>query len=230
MGLEDPAMDPNPLRQLFESTNRKRVYPKGSVIVMQGGDTSEVFMITSGLVRVYDIDSTGTNRTVAIIAENSIFPFMWLLANESESGAAYFYQAVTSVTCLSATRVEARKLLNDPAVSCRMIDLLTKAYVNAGARIQNIQHSQVSERVDFIIYYLAMILGEEKSEGIYKINAPITHQEIADLAGLNRETISRQMTKKKYKDVMQRKQGSTYINLSPLDIDSMPKIFRLKAA
>jgi CRP-like cAMP-binding protein len=111
----------------------------------------------------------------------------------------------------------------------KLLDILTKSYINSTARIRTLQRSNVIEKIDFILYYIAQLYGNNVLDGgIIEINAPITHQEIADLAGLTRESISRQMSKPKYQKILQTRRGKTYIDLSSLDVQSMPKVYTLK--
>jgi CRP-like cAMP-binding protein len=120
--------------------------------------------------------------------------------------------------------------MRENAETCfQLLDVLTKSYINSTARIRTLQRSNVTEKIDFILYYIAQLYGNDVfNGGVVEINAPITHQEIADLAGLTRESISRQMSKPKYQQILQTRNGKTYIDLSGLDVQSMPKVYALK--
>jgi CRP-like cAMP-binding protein len=221
----------NHLGLLFESTNRRRFYPKGSIIIMQGSTVDEVYLITKGLVRIYNIDASGNQHTVAFFSENHIMPTSWLLADPPKEGAYFFYQAIIDTSFYSVFRDDVRAYMDMHIETCFMLlDVLTKSYVNSAARIQTLQRSNVSEKIDFIIYYIAQLYGTTKpsNKAVSEVNAPITHQEIADLAGLTRESISRQMSKPKYKQTLHINNGKTYIDLSGLNIKRMPRVYPLK--
>jgi CRP-like cAMP-binding protein len=117
-----------------------------------------------------------------------------------------------------------------PNICCRLIDILVRSYINAGARITNLQKSNVAERIEFVLYYLAILLGNKTEEGFVEINAILTHQEISDLAGVSRETVSRQLTKKKYNDVFWKKNSKSYVNLNRLESHKMPKVYPLEVS
>jgi CRP/FNR family cyclic AMP-dependent transcriptional regulator len=220
----------NQLGQLFKSANRRRFYPKGSIIILQGSAVDEVYLITKGLVSVYSIDNSGNQHTVSLLSEDNIMPASWLLTDIGKEGAIFFYQAVIDTFCYSLHHDEILNYMRENAETCfQLLDVLTKSYINSTARIRTLQRSNVTEKIDFILYYIAQLYGNDVfNGGVVEINAPITHQEIADLAGLTRESISRQMSKPKYQQILQTRNGKTYIDLSSLDVQSMPKVYALK--
>jgi CRP/FNR family cyclic AMP-dependent transcriptional regulator len=217
------------LGSLFEKTNRRRFYPKGSFIILQSSAVDEVYLITNGLVRIYSIDSSGNQHTVAFFSENHIMPVSWLLSSPPTEGATFFYQAATDTSCYSVFYDDVRQFMQANTEICIMLlDTLTKQYINSASRIQTLQRSNASEKIDFIIYYIATLCGRSPgNNGIREVTAPITHQEIADLAGLTRESVSRQMSKPKYKKILYVDKNITYFDLSKLNLQAMPKVYPL---
>jgi CRP/FNR family transcriptional regulator len=229
---EEPAMEQtNLLRKLFISDKRRRIYPKGTIIVTQGSKLDEAFFVEKGIIRVCDFDRQGSQHVAAILTKNNIFPFSWLISDLAHDKALYYYQAATEVTCYTVDTASARHLINSNAeLSSLFLAMLTKSYFNSISRIQNLQKTNVEEKVDFIIYYLAVLLGKNTSEKIYELDASFTHQEVADLAGLTRESVSRQLKKNKYRRVIIKYDNVLRINLEPLNIDYMPPIFDVSPA
>jgi CRP/FNR family cyclic AMP-dependent transcriptional regulator len=220
----------NRLKQLFESANHSRFYPKGSMIFLRGSVVDEAYFIAKGLVKIYNIDNSGNQHTVALFSENHVMPISWPLLTSPQEGAIFYYQAIIDTECFALQRSELYKFLEMHSSVCfKLIDNLTKSYINSTARIQKLQHSNVAEKVDFILYYIAQLFGRKaNSDDLVQINAPITHQEIADLAGLTRESVSRQMSKQKYHSIIYTKKGKTFINLQDIDTRSMPKVYSLE--
>jgi CRP/FNR family cyclic AMP-dependent transcriptional regulator len=216
----------NQLRELFEKDNNRRHYPKGEIIIMQGNALDCAYLIESGIVRVIDFDQNGEQRTVALLTKHHIFPFSWLLSQTHEQGALYYYQALTNVTCYTANTDEVRDLVsNNTELAWKMVDILAKSYLNALSRLQNLQKTNVEEKVDFIIYYLAILLGKNIKGNKIEIDGNFTHQEIADLAGLTRESVSRQLKKEKYSHIIVKDSHGLMINLENLNTTNMPPIF-----
>lgn len=219
---------PDSIQKFFESNNRKRKFPKNSIVIMHGGSLDEVFFINEGIIRVFNYDNRGEQRTITFVSKNHIFPFAWLQFELPKSGALFYYQALTDVVCYAASMESLRNFVHgNSEITWRLLDILSKSYYNAAARIERLQKSNVAEKVDFILYYLAMSFGSSQKEDAYVIDALITRKEIADLAGLTRETVSNQMKKPKYKDIFLKKGKTTLINVSKLDVHSMPTVYRV---
>jgi CRP-like cAMP-binding protein len=160
------------------------------------------------------------------LSKDHIFPLSWLLTSIPDSGSLYYYKALTDVE-LYLNNIDAVRdfVRNNALLSWRFVDILAKSYVNAVSRIQNLQKTNVEEKIDFIIYYLAILLGKRIGENKYEIDGIFTHQEIADLAGLTRESVSRQLKKTKYQKIIIKSNGKILLDLSQLDIDAMPVVF-----
>jgi CRP-like cAMP-binding protein len=215
----------NHIRELFERDNNRRHYPKGEIIIMQGNSLEETYLIESGIVRVIDFDQSGEQRTVALITKHHMFPFSWLSQIHGQ-GALYYYQALTNVTCYTTNTDKVRDLVgNNAELAWKMVDVLAKSYLNALSRLQNLQKTNVEEKVDFIIYYLAILLGKNTKGNKIEIDGTFTHQEIADLAGLTRESVSRQLNKVKYNHIIVKNNNGMMINLEHLNTTNMPPIF-----
>jgi CRP/FNR family transcriptional regulator, cyclic AMP receptor protein len=218
----------NLIFKLFEEENRQQSYPKGTVVVHQGGSTDFVYFITEGLIKVGDSDFRGEGRTLSIFSKGHVFPISWLLKDQPQEGTLYDYEAITPTKAYVMRREDLRTALDaHPQVYIQLVDVLVKTYVNAGARITNLQKTNVSERLEFVLYYLAMMLGGKSRQGIVNISIPITHQEIADLAGLSREAVSRELSKDKYDKIYQKVDHHTIINLNHLNLDNFSKVYPL---
>jgi CRP/FNR family cyclic AMP-dependent transcriptional regulator len=216
----------NQLKKLFLSANTRRKYTKGSIILMQNSNTDEAYLIEKGIVGVIDFDQNGEQRSITILSQDHIFPLSWLLTSIPDSGSLYYYKALTDVELYLNNIDTVRDFVrNNALLSWRFVDILAKSYVNAVSRIQNLQKTNVEEKIDFIIYYLAILLGKSIGENKYEIDGIFTHQEIADLAGLTRESVSRQLKKTKYKKIIIKSNGKILLDLSQLDIDAMPVVF-----
>jgi CRP/FNR family cyclic AMP-dependent transcriptional regulator len=220
----------NQLRQLFESAHTRKVFAKGELVVMQGNTVEEAYLINSGIIRVIDFQENGEQHTLALLTKNHIFPFSWLLTRPSNLNAHYYYQAMTEVDCYIANIAHLKDLVgNNAEIAWALVDIVGKSYFNALSRLQNLQKTNVQEKVDFMIYYLAILLGKNQENNKIEIDSIFTHQEIADLAGLTRESVSRQLKKDKYDKIIYRENGKIFIDVNKLDIDSMPKLFKVGA-
>ncbi|MFQ5483495.1 MAG: cyclic nucleotide-binding domain-containing protein [Nitrospinaceae bacterium] len=59
----------------------KRIYPKGRYIVRQGTHGTSAFIIERGEVEVFQMDSYGNKRVLAILKEQDVFGEIALMSN-----------------------------------------------------------------------------------------------------------------------------------------------------
>ena len=207
----------------FISQGYIHAYPRGHVICFQGDKFNQVFMVMSGIVKFYDIDGAGSERTISFFANPDVFPVIWLLS-EPPPGQLYYYEAVADTTCLIAPASEARAFIAaNPGALLMILDSLTQAYINLIGRVQNLERSHLGEKLAFVLYWLAQRIGTIDGQ-VARIDAIITQEDIARLAGVTRESMSLAINKMG-SDVLWREKHSTYINLSKLSLNSMPAIY-----
>jgi CRP-like cAMP-binding protein len=222
-------MDTDNIRDFFSDVNHTQKYPKGTIIVLKGGSVDQAYYIKEGLIKIYDIDSYGDIRTFALFGKQAIFPTVWLLEAPPEEGAAYYYECLADTTCYVANRDELREyMVNHPRVAIKALDTLTKIYINTTGRVQNLQRSNVQERVEFALYYNAVFLGEVDEQGVAHINCPLTHQTIAELIGLSRETVTHALNKPRFKEIYKKTQKETLVDLTKIDPAKMPVVYKFE--
>src|SRR5689334_626144 len=91
------------LVQFFQTQNFVRRFTKGQRVCAQGEPFDYVYMINSGMIKVYDLDEHGSERTLSIVANSSVFPIIWLLESPPNEHLSY-YEAFTDTSCYIAER------------------------------------------------------------------------------------------------------------------------------
>lgn len=209
--------------EFFAAQGYDNSYHRGHVICFQGDTFDQVFMVMSGIVKVYDIDDTGAERTISFFAHPDVFPIIWLL-REPPPNHLYYYETVADTTCLIVPRQAAQAFLYaHPEALIVLMSNLVQAYVNLIGRIQKLERAQLNEKLEFVLFWLAQRVGTIEGN-IARIDAVITQEDIARLAGVTRESMSLAINKMG-SDILWREKHSTYINLSKLSLSSMPAIF-----
>jgi CRP-like cAMP-binding protein len=210
-----------PLTEYFKSQNVTRVFEKGEVIISQGDSPEQLYMVKSGMVKVYDIDVSGCERTITIFSEEHVFPIIWLL-NELPDSHLFFYEAYTDVACYSSSIIGARRYMSlHPEILHEANDRLAKAYINMAGRIQNLEKSRMQERLEFVLYFLAVNLGNFRGS-VATIDTIITQEDIARLAGVTRESISLELNRSDRQRLIWKENQNTLIDVERLHIDEMP--------
>lgn len=218
------------LTDFYLTENRRHKFPKGSMVVTKGDSLERTYYIAEGIVKVYVLDAYGDTRTLALFGRGAIFPVAWVLKEIPERGAIYYYEALTEVTLYVTSREKVRDFLaSRPDLAMGLLDIMGNIYVNTVARVQMLQRSNVAERVEFILYYLAKVLGDFSQDGktaILPFN--LTHQVVAELAGLSRETVTHQLNRANFKAMITKGAGITTVHLDKIDEERMPLVNSLR--
>jgi CRP-like cAMP-binding protein len=210
------------LEEFIKSKKTIREYQKGDVICSQGEESTLVYLLVSGYVKIYDIDEEGNERSISVFKQGSIFPITWLLSDMPKQ-YLYYYEALARTTCYVAEASAIYEFVRKrPTILISLVDHLVRSYINLAGRIQNLEKSRVGERLEFLLFHLAVTLGYPDGE-ITRIDASITQEDIARLAGVTRESLSLEINQRDDRPYW-RNSNSTYIDLGNIDSSYMPTV------
>ncbi len=203
------------LESLISVTTR-RTYLKEAVIFFEHDAGDALFMIVSGRVKVTILSDDGREIILAVLSDNDFFGEMSLLDNQPRSATAIAMRETEMVVLhqkdfLSIVEKRPRVLIN-------LLATLSSRLRKANQQIGNLALHDVYGRVARILLEMASETGNRQEDGRVAFRRP-THQEIANMIGATRETVSRMIS-----DL--NRQG--YIEISGKDViiqDSLTKEF-----
>src|SRR4029078_12613902 len=116
-------------------------------------------------------------------------PLPWALDGAHTTGLRY--EAMTDVIVLRASKNGLRMaLVRNPWLSQQIMNQAVTMLSLYTQRIQTLEYRSARGRIISELIHLAERFGKSQGEEII-INAPITHQDIADSINMTRETASR---------------------------------------
>jgi CRP-like cAMP-binding protein len=171
-------------------------YDKNERILRENESPSGVYYIREGIVRAYLISEEGNELTILMQPAGNIFSMRWALSNQPN---IYNYQAMNPVELWRAPRDAYIQFLKENPES---LFFLTEQLVEeSSALVYRMQHTifgNAYAKVAAVVLTAAKRFGEsEKNTANVLIQVPLTHQQIADSAGITRETASLEMKKLK---------------------------------
>lgn len=161
------------------------------IIYYQEDPNNKFYIILEGQAKISKYTAEGKEITVEILGKGDIFGYASLIENKcSES-------TVTTLTNSKMLILNGRDFLSLLADFPTIIHIILKNAClrlrNAYQHIENISSANVQKRVIRILLELGRQEGEyEGSKLVY--NTRLTHQELANLAGTSRETVTRILT------------------------------------
>lgn len=192
----------------------KRTYSAGATILYQGEVPRSACVILKGIVRVYSISSQGDEQIITYHVAGEFFPTSWIF--KKTSGSVFFYDTVTAVEIAFVKRSELVEYIqNNKGYQQAVLDYFTTNYTASLLRISALEQPKAREKLLYTLYYLCQRYGKPASRSV-KINLSLTHQNLASLVGLTRETTATEMNKLKKQKVLSYDNQKYSINLEKL--------------
>jgi len=183
--------------EALESIGLRRQYRKNAVIINEGDETDNLCVLLSGKANAVRSDDTGRQLVVSRFQPYDCFGEMSFLDGNPRSATI-----ITTVPCevMVIPRRQFFNLVSDqPAIAWGIISFLLVKLRQATEQITDLAFLDVYGR-------LAHFLTENQNEsGI--IEDKLTHQEIADIIGASRETVTRIISQLKEGDFIAQRSG-----------------------
>ena len=171
-----------------EEISNIRNYPKGSMIILEEEYGDTVFIIKEGTVKITRVNDEGKEVILALLGTTEIFGELAILDGEVRSANA-LAQEKCELLCLTSD--DFLKLLEGNfKVSLALMGELAKRLRKSDMQIEALSLSDAEHRIGVSILNLAEEMGVIRHGKVTIENLPF-QQDIANMAGTSRETVSR---------------------------------------
>jgi CRP-like cAMP-binding protein len=178
-------------QSLFDDICRRvtlRRVPGGAAILAQDALGEALYIIMSGRVKVVMSGESGREVTLSVLRASDIFGEMALFEARSRAAAVI---ALDPVTVLQLARDDVFRILSaHPQVSIGLLGEMSRRLRRADETIAELALCDVRDRLVRRLIALARDDGQELPEGVLIRRRP-TQQDLANMVGACRETISR---------------------------------------
>lgn len=173
---------------LLAKIMQTRKYNKDSIILSKGEIGDSLFIIISGQVKVGILSKDGREITFSFITPNDFFGEMAILDRKKRSADISTVGDTEVAVLRGADFISLLK--KHPQMAIKVISILSRRLRFADEQIESLGFFDVSRRLTKKLSQLTEEFGKKRKEGIL-IDLPLTHQELANLVGTSRETITR---------------------------------------
>jgi CRP/FNR family transcriptional regulator, cyclic AMP receptor protein len=199
---------PTAALQAFEQMKYATAYPKGAVLFVEGQAPRGIFVLCKGRVKL-SICSTDGKTLILKIAESGEV----LGLSATLSGKPYELTAETIDPCQInfVKREDFMRFLKEHSEAClRVAEQLSDKYNAACREIRSLglSHSAAEKLAKLLLEWTNKNGEAAKTEP--RVKLALTHEEIAQMIGTSRETVTRLFAELKKKQVVQSK-GSTLV-------------------
>jgi len=170
----------------------RKTFPKGSIILMEDEIGSALFVIINGKVKVSRLDETGREVILSILGQGDVFGEMSLLDGMKRSATV---SSIEDTEVFIIYRDDFLNLLNQhPQIAISLLKELAQRLRKADMQIKSLSLKDAQGRVGCVLIMLADDLGKMYKGQVIVEGLP-TQQELANMAGTSRETVSRVLAK-----------------------------------
>lgn len=194
----DHGIKSEKLRALFRSGQELK-YPKNSTVIRAGEVPRGVYLIESGLIKVYSLSKQGVEHVHHFFGPGELFPIIWPFRRGSRR---MYYVTLAPSTFLVVPKETFRTFVNAnlEAMNDLVEELVDRYHLYTG-RIDNLLYSDARERCAYRLLSLANSFGTKTKNG-FVINALITHEDLAHSINMTRETFGRCVSRFQQKGII----------------------------
>src|SRR4030042_5371206 len=179
------------LRQITERLVVKRF--RKNEIILQAEDTNEyMYMILNGKTKVVQTTEDGKEILLAMHQSGEFFGEMSLI--DGKTSPATVIATEDSSAAIISKKDFYSLVKTQEKVLDNLLLILCSRYRESWEKIQLLNLKTASQRIKILFLMLSDKYGEKTAEGV-TLNIKLTHQEIAEMTGMTRETVTRMIDK-----------------------------------
>ncbi|WP_297989139.1 Crp/Fnr family transcriptional regulator [Anoxybacillus sp.] len=185
-----------------------RTYQPKTLAFMQGDPLDRVFFIARGMVKIYKTDTNGKEQIVSLLQEGDMFPHTGFFRH----GAYPAHAEMMSETTLIVIPIEQfeQTLICYPQLCVKLFRVMGEKIIELQTHLEELAFHNTAEQLARLFIRLAKTNGTYVN-GRYRLKAPLTTRELANMIGTARETVSRALSQLKQQDIVTTDEDGCYI-------------------
>lgn len=180
----------------------------GRLIYSPEERSEALFLLKRGRVRLYRLSPEGKTLTTAILEPFSLFGETALIGQGMEDS---FAEALEDCEIYVLNRREVQDLLlADPRVARRLLELVGRRLTDTERRLAEFAFKSVPQRLASLLLQLAQGVAGPP-EGPLALPVRYTHQQLADMIGTYRETVTKLLNDFRQRGLIRIERGRIFI-------------------
>lgn len=169
----------------------ERCFPRGATIFREGDPSNSLYILKSGAVKLISLSEKGSEAILRILRPGEIFGELLVSREKRAFTAVTAEDSVVTVI----TRENFKELLSViPSLSLNFVQVLSRRLAEVEKGIAESSHTWSYHRLAKILLQLSEQYGEEVPAGTL-IKLRLTHEDLANLIGTTRETVTTQLNR-----------------------------------
>lgn len=171
----------------------EKSFPKKSIIFHEGDPGDTLYILKSGRVKISKITEDGREKTLTIMQPGDFLGEMAILDSLPRSATAEVLDEQAIAYTVNKRDFE-RIILENPQIALKIMGVLTRRIRQVNQQVEDLAFKDVHERVASTLFQLSRTEGRQIGAKIL-INLKMTHQDLANMVGSSRETVTRALNR-----------------------------------
>jgi CRP-like cAMP-binding protein len=169
------------------SRSSSRQHARGETVFEPSVDPPSVYLLETGLVRIYRLSAKGAEATLGYVRPGELFGELEAISDRPRES---FAQAVLPSRVWPVPRLELRRLLGShPSIAFRVAEQVANRFKRIESRVESLVLKSLSSRVGLILLELAEDFGRAAADGLC-IDLPLSQNDVAMLVGATRQSVN----------------------------------------
>ena len=185
-----PAL-PDVLSPLIKAARLKHV-PRGQILLYAGDQPTDIFMLQEGIVKIYDIDDQGNEKILHIVRPPAVMPLA--VFSGGEMTTHWFYNTVVDcdVQVIQKAAFEDIFASNQP-LAAYLTQWFSREVHELLVRLSSLGKTNTRDKLIAVLKFFAVHHSTPRRSGWQRVNFPVSHQLLADMIGVTRESAAMSM-------------------------------------
>lgn len=171
----------------IEKISHMSIFPKKTVIQTPDNFRQALYVLKKGKLRLYKINSKGKQFTLSILGSGNVF-------GEIESFSlgtrqVYIETLEETIVCTISQELIKEFILVRPELMLKLMGLLSERLAERNKMLEQMALADTKKRLLYLLVKLSEQFGLKK-DGKVKIDLQLSHQELANMIGSTRESVS----------------------------------------
>lgn len=182
---------PSLLLPLIEGAREKHI-SKDQVLFYQGDISQDIYILKSGVVKIHDIDAQGNEKILHLVREPALVPLAFFSGGSTPTH--WFYTALTDCAVYVVPRIRIlSELQTSNELTMYLMNWFSREVHEIMIRLNSLGKTNAENKLLAALQFLAAQHSTPLRGYWRRVNFPVNHQFLADMAGITRESTALSM-------------------------------------
>lgn len=206
--MENEQAELRKLTEELEKLSHKRNFEKGEFIYLLGDPSDSVYLVKRGHVKLFTVSETGRKLTLSLLGQGDLFGEESLTGEKSRRLTAEVFE--DSTVCIIEKTDVLNLISRDPQLPLKLMGFWGQRLRQIQEKLEDLLFKDTEARLSCVLLKLAKQYGKKQGRSI-EINFRITHQELADLVGSARESVTAMLNRFEREGILEKNRYSITI-------------------